>query len=152
MVTIGREGNKESSGRRRGEGRERKLRDLAAETAAELSYGENFDVVFKLRGLRLSNEEIKVTMYAPPFTTHGYSMNQRLLVLDKDGVVRIARATHRVTVVTRLQRLLNPFIRHRARQASISQSRKMVSSGTRKSVVFRRLLYLCHFFRYSEGC
>ncbi|CAN6332049.1 unnamed protein product [Urochloa humidicola] len=25
--------------------------------------------------------DVKVTMYAPPFTTHGYSMNQRLLIL-----------------------------------------------------------------------
>lgn len=65
-------------------------------TATELSYGSRFEIVFKLKGPRLRNGDIKVTMYSPPFTTHGYSMNQRMLVLEKDMVVRISRGMYRV--------------------------------------------------------
>ncbi|GMN50579.1 hypothetical protein TIFTF001_019728 [Ficus carica] len=71
--------------------------EIAEESpVTELSYGKKFEVVFKLRTGRLSNGDVKLTMYAPPFTTHGYSMNQRMLVLQKDMVVRISRGVHRV--------------------------------------------------------
>lgn len=47
----------------------------------EIKYGVEFNVVIKLKGFEIGRDDIKVTMYAPPFTTHGYSMNQRLLIL-----------------------------------------------------------------------
>lgn len=72
--------------------------DFGSDVTQQLTYGAKFDVLFNLRGLRLTDRDIKVTMYAPPFTTHGYSMNQRLLVLNKENVVRMARGVHRVTV------------------------------------------------------
>ncbi|CAK8533963.1 unnamed protein product [Lathyrus sativus] len=52
-----------------------------------LKYGHKFEVQFKLsmdeENVHLNRGAIKVTMYFPPFTTHGYSMSQRLLVLHK---------------------------------------------------------------------
>ncbi|TKY44598.1 Galactose oxidase [Spatholobus suberectus] len=50
----------------------------------KLRYGNNFETQFKMQNMdqKLTKQDIKVTMYFPPFTTHGYSMNQRLLVLN----------------------------------------------------------------------
>ncbi|KAL5750650.1 hypothetical protein ACOSP7_025253 [Xanthoceras sorbifolium] len=55
-----------------------------------VKYGEEFNVQFRLLGRRPSN--MVFTAYAPPFTTHSVSMNQRMLrlrcknmVLTEDG-------------------------------------------------------------------
>ncbi|OVA20292.1 Glycoside hydrolase [Macleaya cordata] len=48
----------------------------------KLKYGEDFSVQIRLTELpMIDKSNIKVTIYSPPFTTHGYSMNQRLVVL-----------------------------------------------------------------------
>ncbi|PKA61207.1 hypothetical protein AXF42_Ash006104 [Apostasia shenzhenica] len=52
---------------------------LAASVPKEITYTESFTVEFT--GAKAQEADVKVTMYAPPFTTHGFSMNQRLLVL-----------------------------------------------------------------------
>ncbi|KAL9324655.1 hypothetical protein ACSQ67_009512 [Phaseolus vulgaris] len=62
-----------------------------------LTYGNNFQMQFKMQDMNqaLNNRNIKVTMYFPPFTTHGFSMNQRLLLLqiiniqNADGVYKV---------------------------------------------------------------
>ncbi|KAL3532477.1 hypothetical protein ACH5RR_005998 [Cinchona calisaya] len=46
----------------------------------ELKYGQQFVVYFGLDE-DADQVDIKVTMYPPPFTTHGFSQGQRLLVL-----------------------------------------------------------------------
>lgn len=45
----------------------------------ELSYGKQFMLQFTVGSL---SDHVSVTMIAPPFTTHSFSMNQRLLVLN----------------------------------------------------------------------
>ncbi|KAK4370185.1 hypothetical protein RND71_009660 [Anisodus tanguticus] len=47
----------------------------------EMRYGQDFKVNIKLDEV-VDETDIKVTMYAPPFTTHGYSQGQRLLILQ----------------------------------------------------------------------
>ncbi|CAL9101105.1 unnamed protein product [Musa textilis] len=59
--------------------RPRIVKDLAPSSVA---YGASFQVVFDVPDLGLELGDVKVTMYAPPFTTHGFSMNQRLLILS----------------------------------------------------------------------
>ncbi|XP_057760876.1 aldehyde oxidase GLOX1-like [Arachis stenosperma] len=55
----------------------------------DLKYGVNFETQFSVkRGFHLTKNDIKVTMYFPPFTTHGVSMSQRLLVLKNEGFVQ----------------------------------------------------------------
>ncbi|XP_042487234.1 aldehyde oxidase GLOX-like, partial [Macadamia integrifolia] len=56
-------------------------------------YGEEFSVRFRLHGR--TERDLKFSVSAPPFTTHGFSMNQRMLRLwckrveeEKDGWVR----------------------------------------------------------------
>lgn len=80
----------------------------AAEAAAELTYKEKFEILFELKGPRASTAEIKVTMYPPPFTTHGYSMNQRLVVLDKDEVVRVSKGQYKVMAAAPPSAVLAP--------------------------------------------
>ncbi|CAI9782527.1 unnamed protein product [Fraxinus pennsylvanica] len=46
----------------------------------KLKYGREFNVRIRLDA-QIDQSDIKVTMYSPPFTTHGYSQNQRLLIL-----------------------------------------------------------------------
>lgn len=56
----------------------------------DLSYGVNFETHFSLQDGgydELTKNDIKVTMYFPPFTTHGVSMNQRLLLLNTENIV-----------------------------------------------------------------
>lgn len=53
-----------------------------------VGYGKEFSVQFLLRNTRLRN--VVFTAYAPPFTTHSISMNQRMLTLRCRNLVRAA--------------------------------------------------------------
>ncbi|XP_071911020.1 putative aldehyde oxidase Art an 7 [Coffea arabica] len=59
-----------------------KHRPVIVEDASDkqLKYGQQFVVNIKLDD-QVDASDIKVTMYPPPFTTHGFSQSQRLLVL-----------------------------------------------------------------------
>ncbi|XP_062088789.1 aldehyde oxidase GLOX1 [Humulus lupulus] len=85
-----------------------KITEESAKEAAELSYGQNFDIVFTLKGPRTRTADIKVTMYPPPFTTHGYSMNQRLVVLDKKEVSRVSKGQYQVVATAPASAVLAP--------------------------------------------
>ncbi|KAH7854229.1 hypothetical protein Vadar_011528 [Vaccinium darrowii] len=47
-----------------------------------LAYGEQFTVKIDLKDSGVGPEDLKLTMLHPPFTTHGYSKSQRMLVLE----------------------------------------------------------------------
>lgn len=49
----------------------------------KFTYGQQIKFQFKLNENFVQKADMKVTMLAPPFTTHGYSMNQRMLILGK---------------------------------------------------------------------
>jgi hypothetical protein len=61
--------------------------DLPSVPAAGMVYGTKFTFQFTTPAQAVTRDDMKVTMYAPPFTTHGYSMNQRLLVMSVTGFV-----------------------------------------------------------------
>lgn len=65
----------------------------------DITYGQTFSIPFKLVGLELELKELKVTMYAPPLTTHGYSMNQRLLILSAQNLKKVDPSTHALEVL-----------------------------------------------------
>lgn len=72
-----------------------RLEVLEGKSDKELMYGAEFGVVIGLKGEKgVEVNNVKVTMYSPPFTTHGYSMNQRLLILKVKSV-----ENGRITVV-----------------------------------------------------
>ncbi|KAL9362516.1 hypothetical protein Peur_045301 [Populus x canadensis] len=53
----------------------------------KISYDETFQLQIKSTAVKVEKKDIKVTMYAPAFTTHGVSMNQRLLDLGLEDVI-----------------------------------------------------------------
>lgn len=64
-----------------------------------IRYGMDFEVDFNMNvDGEFEPEDVRVTMYPPPFTTHGYSMNQRLLVLAVTAVEESGVGDYRVTV------------------------------------------------------
>jgi hypothetical protein len=63
----------------------------------ELTYGNLFETEFSIEdGAGLTANDIKVTMYAPPFTTHGFSMGQRLVILKIDELTEQMQGNYRV--------------------------------------------------------
>ncbi|KAJ3670761.1 hypothetical protein LUZ60_008187 [Juncus effusus] len=47
-----------------------------------MRYGEKFTFEFSTPKSQVNQADVMVTMYAPPYTTHGFSMNQRLVILN----------------------------------------------------------------------
>ncbi|XP_022157558.1 aldehyde oxidase GLOX1-like [Momordica charantia] len=76
----------------------------------KLGYGKDWSILFHLNvreGVDPDND-IRVTMYPPPFTTHGYSMNQRLLVLAIKGLEATGPRIYKVTVATPPSAIIAP--------------------------------------------
>ncbi|XP_050894093.1 aldehyde oxidase GLOX1 [Lathyrus oleraceus] len=76
-----------------------KYRPQINEVASQkvLRYGDLFETEFSVEdGFGLTSNDIKVTMYAPPFTTHGFSMGQRLVVLKIDEFIEQEQGNYRV--------------------------------------------------------
>ncbi|MED6184340.1 hypothetical protein PIB30_046496 [Stylosanthes scabra] len=77
-----------------------KFRPVIAEESStkDLKYGVNFETQFSVNESNLLTlSDIKVTMYFPPFTTHGVSMSQRLLILKREGLVENPKGVFRIT-------------------------------------------------------
>ncbi|XP_039840826.1 aldehyde oxidase GLOX-like [Panicum virgatum] len=55
--------------------------DAASVPADGMRYGSPFTFRFSMPSEPVGQPDVMVTMYAQPFTTHGYSMNQRMLIL-----------------------------------------------------------------------
>ncbi|KAL3586285.1 hypothetical protein D5086_013152 [Populus alba] len=60
---------------------------VADKAPEQISYDETFQLQIKSTAVKVEKKDIKVTMYAPAFTTHGVSMNQRLLDLGLEDVI-----------------------------------------------------------------
>ncbi|KAK7283398.1 hypothetical protein RIF29_12883 [Crotalaria pallida] len=58
---------------------------LEPSSQTNLTYGQNFGMTIQVNGT-LAQDSLSVTMLAPPFNTHSFSMNQRLLVLTRSNV------------------------------------------------------------------
>ncbi|XP_057485115.1 aldehyde oxidase GLOX-like [Actinidia eriantha] len=72
-----------------------------------VSYGQRFSVAFKVANYR-SDKETTVSMIAPPFATHSFSMNQRMIYLDFMGGVRKVPAGYKVKVIAPATRNVAP--------------------------------------------
>lgn len=92
---------------------------IAQTSDAKLKYGQPFTLQFQLQDNPVGKADIKVTMYSPPFTTHGYSMNQRLLVLGKNELTEAGPGVYKLQVVAPATNVLAPpgyylvFVVHR---------------------------------------
>ncbi|KAJ7969574.1 Galactose oxidase [Quillaja saponaria] len=93
---------------------------MEEESVIEFTYGDDFVTQFNLAGEKdLNKQDIMVTIYPPPFTTHGYSMNQRLLILGINGVKIVSDGVFQVDSVAPPSGVLAPpgyyllFVVHR---------------------------------------
>jgi len=55
---------------------------IAPQSQQKLKYSQKLKVRFMVKAT-LARNKVSVTLFAPPFNTHSFSMNQRLLVLDE---------------------------------------------------------------------
>ncbi|XP_073294910.1 aldehyde oxidase GLOX-like [Primulina huaijiensis] len=67
---------------------------------SKVGYTQQLDIQFSIPQGIVNGAPIMVTMVAPPFTTHSFSMNQRLLVLGGGDVSALGNSTFRTRVVT----------------------------------------------------
>ncbi|XP_051124035.1 aldehyde oxidase GLOX-like [Andrographis paniculata] len=79
---------------------------------SEIGYGQPLNVTFTAQG-GINRSLIRVTMAAPPYTTHSFSMNQRMLVLTNEvrrsaDVTPIGRSNYQVRVVSPGSSILAP--------------------------------------------
>ncbi|KAI8003986.1 Aldehyde oxidase GLOX1 [Camellia lanceoleosa] len=66
---------------------------------AKIGYGQQITIQFMVTGT-INRNLVTVTMVAPSFNTHSFSMNQRLLVLGSGNVKIVGKSTYKIGVVT----------------------------------------------------
>lgn len=73
----------------------------------KLKYAQALKIRFQATGA-LVRDSVSVTMLAPPFTTHSFSMNQRMLVLEPHDLSEVAKSTYEVGVTAPGSAVLAP--------------------------------------------
>uniref|UniRef100_A0A1D1ZAP1 Galactose oxidase n=1 Tax=Anthurium amnicola TaxID=1678845 RepID=A0A1D1ZAP1_9ARAE len=73
------------------------FRPVIVSARPELGYGERFGVRFFVAAGLVQGGVVGVTMVLPSFTTHSFSMNQRLLVLQADNATTTTTTTTATT-------------------------------------------------------
>ncbi|XP_047958091.1 aldehyde oxidase GLOX1-like [Salvia hispanica] len=73
-------------------------RILSPVSGSYAGYGQDVMIRFSVGSGRVVESEIMVTMIAPAFATHSFSMNQRLLILDGWDVKAVGRFKYQVRV------------------------------------------------------
>ncbi|XP_062100703.1 aldehyde oxidase GLOX-like [Humulus lupulus] len=81
---------------------------LSPASHTKLSYSQKLTIRFRLNG-QVDPKLVKTTMVSPSFTTHSFSMNQRLLVLTPTGQVKsLGGLMYQVEVTTPVSANLAP--------------------------------------------
>ncbi|CAN6539277.1 unnamed protein product [Malus baccata var. baccata] len=79
----------------------------APKSQAKINYGKKLSIQFSVKG-NLVTKSVSVSMVAPSFNTHSFSMNQRLLVLEAENIIKRGTTTYEVQVTTPAFRNLAP--------------------------------------------
>ncbi|XVE56129.1 hypothetical protein DITRI_Ditri03aG0212900 [Diplodiscus trichospermus] len=72
---------------------------IAPKSSSGIRHGQKLMVQVVITG-KVAQNLLSVTMVAPPFNTHSFSMNQRLLVLGNDKVTVLGKSTYAIDVTT----------------------------------------------------
>ncbi|XP_022759206.1 aldehyde oxidase GLOX-like [Durio zibethinus] len=72
---------------------------VAPKSMSGIKYGNKLTVQVVITG-NVAQNLVSVTMVAPPFNTHSFSMNQRLLVLGNDKLTALGKSTYNIDVTT----------------------------------------------------
>jgi hypothetical protein len=67
---------------------------ITSVSSTSISYGAAFSIVFSVAATLNSTSVVQVNIYAPSFTTHSYSMNQRLLTLAASTPALLPNSTN----------------------------------------------------------
>ncbi|XP_059284686.1 aldehyde oxidase GLOX1-like [Lycium ferocissimum] len=82
-------------------------RIVSPHSQVEFKYGQKILVQFTVSG-RVNKNLVMVTMVAPGFNTHSFTMNQRLLVLANGNVKPIGKSAYRIDIRTPNSRQIAP--------------------------------------------
>ncbi|XP_072989842.1 aldehyde oxidase GLOX-like [Typha latifolia] len=77
----------------------------SAAGTTELNYGKQFTLQFNVETLA---DSVSVTMTAPAFSTHSFSMNQRLLILETGKAAAVAGGGYEISAVAPASTVLAP--------------------------------------------
>lgn len=77
------------------------------QTRSRVLYGQKLKLKFHVEGSVMRNL-VSVTMLAPPFNTHSFSMNQRVLVLESSNMTNFGEAMYEIEVTTPKSPVLAP--------------------------------------------
>ncbi|TKY75191.1 Galactose oxidase [Spatholobus suberectus] len=80
---------------------------LSPASQTKVKYAHTLKLRFEVTG-GLVRDSVSVTMLAPPFATHSFSMNQRLLVLEPHHLSEVAKSTYEVEVTAPGSAILAP--------------------------------------------
>ncbi|KAI4316900.1 hypothetical protein L6164_024828 [Bauhinia variegata] len=80
---------------------------IAPPSQTLLKYNQQFPLQFQVTA-KLDQQLVSVTLVSPPFNTHSFSMNQRLLVLPADKLTNLEKSTYQVEVTTPKSAILAP--------------------------------------------
>ncbi|KAF6163735.1 hypothetical protein GIB67_023769 [Kingdonia uniflora] len=75
---------------------------------AKLKYGQRLTIRFRVATALLKGETVFVTIVAPSFTTHSYSMNQRLVILGRGVAISVSPLLYEVQVTTPTSGIVAP--------------------------------------------
>ncbi|KAK8984052.1 hypothetical protein V6N11_029381 [Hibiscus sabdariffa] len=75
-------------------------RIIAPKSMSEIRYMNKYTIQVMIPGGKVDENSVSVTMFAPAFNTHSFSMNQRLLVLGNDNVTALGNSTYNVEATT----------------------------------------------------
>ncbi|XWS14498.1 hypothetical protein CRYUN_Cryun35bG0014700 [Craigia yunnanensis] len=72
---------------------------VAPKSSSGIKYGKKLTVQVVIRG-KVAQNLVSVTMVAPAFNTHSFSMNQRLLDLRNDKITALGKSSYNIDVTT----------------------------------------------------
>ncbi|XP_057794788.1 aldehyde oxidase GLOX-like [Salvia miltiorrhiza] len=75
---------------------------------SQLGYGQQLTIAFTVQDTSINTDFVTVTMVAPPFTTHSFSMNQRLLLLSGATTTSLGGSNYQVRVSSPASKILAP--------------------------------------------
>lgn len=81
---------------------------LSPASHSQFAYGQLLTINFTLPQPTINANSLTVSIVAPPFTTHSFSMNQRLLLLTTSNLTSLGGSNYRLRVSTPNSKILAP--------------------------------------------
>ncbi|MFQ6661707.1 hypothetical protein Gotur_029769 [Gossypium turneri] len=73
---------------------------IAPKSMSGIRYRKKYTIQVVINSDKVDESSVLVTMFAPAFNTHSFSMNQRLLVLGNEKVTAVGNSTYNIEATT----------------------------------------------------